>query len=93
MTERIRGQVTARMLNVYCNPSPAEVARTKSPAAGATERGPLPLEPPLGRDPRDRHAVSILQEWLAEAARQLAAVNASTEEVRLFAIRQYLEAK
>ena len=58
---------------------PAEVARTKSPVAAATERGPLPLEPALGRDPRDRHAVTILQEWLAEVARQLAAVNPSTE--------------
>ena len=79
MTEHIRGQVTGRMPTVSCHPSPAEVARIKSPVAAATERGPLPSEPALGRDPRDRHAVSILQEWLAEAARQLAAVNASTE--------------
>ena len=58
---------------------PAEVARTKSPVAAATERGPLPLEPALGRDPRDRHAVYLLRECVAEAARHLAAVNASTE--------------
>lgn len=58
---------------------PAEIARTKSPVPTATERGPLPLEPTLGRDPRDRHAVSILHERVLEAARHLAAVNASTE--------------
>ena len=58
---------------------PAEVARTKSPVAAATERGPLPLEPALGRDPHDRHTVSVWHECIAEAARHLAAVNASTE--------------
>ena len=58
---------------------PAEVARTKSPVAAAAERGPLPLVPALGRDPRDRHAVSILQERVAEAARHMDAVNTSTE--------------